>query len=204
MTIGKPAQNIYPGPGVITSGGGAALAPGSIGSLLVSSDGYKNTYRAAGTGLVLYSTAAAVLLEIQGSATATVRVKKIELWGQAATKFFTELQLLRSTTIGGGTPVPAVAGQHDPADPVATAVVNSYAAASTFGTGHILTGAKVLSTQAPAATNDAVPARWDFSRNADKALIIRGIADVIQVYNTITGLGSGTFGFEIEWEEDNS
>lgn len=205
MTTGKPTPNVYPGPGIITSGGGAALAPGSVGSLLVSSDGYKNTYRAGGTGLTLYSTAAAVLLEIQGSASATVRVKKIELWAQAATKFFTELQLLRSTGLSGsGTPVPAVNGQHDTSDPVATAVVNSYAAAATFGAGHLLIGGKVLSVGAPAATNIAVSSSWNFSRNQDKALILRGTGDVIQVYNTVTGLGTGTFGFEIEWEEDNS
>ena len=181
-------------------------APGRAGALLVSSDGTKPTYRSGGTGLTLYSIAAAVLVEIQGSATFTVRVKKITLWGQAGTKYFTELQLLRSTGLSGsGTPVAANLGQHDGNDAAATAVVNSYAAAATYGAGHAVIGALPLSIAAPASgVQGVIPAVWDFSRNQDKALIVRGTGDVIQVYNTITGLGSGTFGFEVEWEEDNS
>ena len=70
-------------------------ACGNSGALLVSSDQTK----ARSAGQTLYSTAAAVLVEIVGSATKTVRVKKIVVWGQCATKFFTELELLRSTSV---------------------------------------------------------------------------------------------------------
>lgn len=208
-TGGLPAAQT----GVLIGAGGPLAAPGNLntpavqgsGPMAVSSDGAKPTYRAAGTGLTLYSTAAAVLVEIQGSATKTIRVKRINLWAQAGTKFFTELQLLRSTTISGtGTPVAANLGQHDINDAVATAVVNSYAAAATFGTGHLLIGACNLSVQAPAATNAMFANGWDFSRSQDKAMILRGTTDVLQVYNTVIGLGTATFGFEVEWEEDNS
>lgn len=185
----------------------AKWCPGAPGVAQVSSDGQKATYRAAGTGLTFYSTAAAVLVEIQGSATKTVRIKKIDIWGQAGTKFFTELQLLRSTGLSGsGTPVAANIGKHDLLnDPTATAVINSYAAAATYGAGHLLIGAKPLSLTPPAAAaSGPFMTSWDFCRSADKALIVRGTGDVIQVYNTITGLGTATFGFEVEWEEDAS
>lgn len=181
-----------------------AWAPGAPGVACVSSDGLKPTYRAGGNGLTLYSTAAAVLLEVVGSATKTIRVKKIEIWGQAATKFFTELQLLRCTGASAGTPAVAVKGKHDKNDANATAVINSYAAAAAAGAGSAVIGAKVLNVGAPAATLPALSAVWDFCRNEDKALILRGTGDVIEVYNTITGLGAGTFGFEVEWEEDAS
>lgn len=194
-------QMIDPVSGLIANASQAKLGGTA---LHVSSDARNATYRAGATGLTLYSTAAAVLLEIQGSATKTIRIKKISIWGQAGTKFFTELTLERSTTIGGGTPVAAALGKHDVNDPTATAVVNSYAAASTAGTGHAVLGAKVLTVAPPAAGMAANPAVWDFSRNQDKALIVRGTSDVIQVINQITGLGTGTFGFEIEWEEDAS
>jgi hypothetical protein len=172
--------------------------------LVVAVEAYKRaTYRAAGAGLTLYSAAAAVLLEIQGSATKTVLVKKISIWGQAGTKFFTELQLLRSTTVAAtGTPVVAVCGQHDTADAAATAVVNSYAAAATYGTGHVLIGACPLMLSAPSAAVVLNPAGWDFCRNMDKPMILRGVADVLQVYQAILTLGTATFGFEIEWEEE--
>ncbi len=175
------------------------------GRLLVTEECLKPTYRSGGAGLTLYSTAAAVLLEIQGSATKTARVKKIVLWGQAATKFYTEIEMLRSTGLSGsGSPNVASIGVHDVSDPVATAVVNYYTGAATYGTGHALMGARYMGVMAPAATNIALPIVWDFCTNNDKPLILRGTGDVIQLYNTILTLGTATFGFEVEWEEDNS
>lgn len=212
MTAANTAGLPAPAPGVILGSGGPAAAPGGLTTLTpgsnplaVSSDNAKPTYRAGGVGLTLYSAAANVLLEIQGSATKTIRVKRISLWGQAGTKFYTELQLLRSTTIAAtGTPVPAALGQHDVNDAAASAVVNSYAGAATYGTGHQLIGGAPFPLAAPSATAQIVATGWDFSRSQDKALILRGTADVIQVYQAILTLGTATFGFEIEWEEDNS
>ncbi len=180
------------------------LAPGSSGSALVSSDGTKATYRAGAVAQTLFSGAGAVLVEIKGSATKTVRVKQIALWAQAGTKFYTELTLLRCTGLSGGTPAAAAMGKHDTTDAVATAVVNSYTAAATAGAGAVVTGARVLTTAPPAAGMAAVPAAWSFAKNQDKALILRGTGDVIQVFNNITGLGTATFGFEVLLEEDNS
>ena len=180
-----------------------ALAPGAL-ALQVSSDGSKPTYRAGGFGLTLYSTAAAVLLEIKGSATETVRIKKITLWAQAGTKFYTELTLLRCTGLSAGTPVVAAIGKHDTLDAGATAVVNSFAAAATAGAGAGVIGAAVLTTAPPAAGMPAIPVVWDFSRNQDKALVLRGVTDIIEVFNNTTVLGTATFGFEVEFEEDKS
>lgn len=181
-------------------------APGRYGAAYVSSDGPKPTYRAGAVGQTLYSTASAVLLEIQGSATATLRVKRIELWAQAPSANYTELQMLRCTGLSGsGTPTAANNGLHDTNDAAASGVVNFYTAAATSGAGHLVIGAKPMTCVKPASTAGIGPsAIWDFSRNQDKAMVLRGTGDVVEIYNTITGLGSGTFGFEVEWEEDNS
>lgn len=179
-------------------------APGGF-ALQVSADGAKPAYHVGAAGLTCYSGAQAVLLEIQGSATKTVRVKHIELWIQAGTKFFTELELLRANGLSGsGTPTAATRVRHDTNDPGATAVINYYTAAATNGSGAAILGAKVIGIAAPTASLGIVPAIWDFSRNQDKALVLRGTSDVFQVYNTITGLGTATFGFDVEWEEDSS
>jgi len=175
-------------------------APGRQGAALVSADGTKPTYRAGQTGQTLYSTAAAVLLELQGSSSKTIRVKQIELWGKFPSASFTELQLLRCTGLSAGSATAANNGLHDTNDAAATAVVNFYTAAAASGAGHLVDGAKML----PSLVGGLGTARWDFSRSQDKALVLRGTGDVIEVYNTITGLGTGTFGFEVEWEEDNS
>lgn len=179
----------------------AREAPGRQGAILVSSDGTKPTYRAGGTGNTLYSTASAVLLEVQGSASKTVRLKHIELWGKFPSASYTELQLLRCTGLSGsGSPTAANNGLHDTNDAAATAVVNFYTGAATSGAGHLVDGAKML----PSLVGGLGAAVWDFSRSQDKAMVLRGTGDVIELYNTITGLGTGTFGFEVEWEEDNS
>jgi hypothetical protein len=177
---------------------------GAAGAALVSSDGAKSTYRFGTVAATLFSTAAAVLLEIVGSATKTVRVKKITIWAQAATKFYAELTLLRCTGVSSGTPAALNKGKHDISDVVGTAVVNIYQAAAPAGSGSVVIGAKVLTTTPPSASMPALAAIWDFSTNQDKALILRGVGDVIEVANNTLTLGAGTFGCEVELEEDNS
>lgn len=202
--------------GIIAGGQGGGAGPSGINTeaagtrpVAVSSDSGKPTYGASGNTLTLYSTAAAVLFEIQGSATKTVRIKRISLWGQLtapATKFFTEVQLIRATSVAAtGIPVVAALVPFDKNDPAATAVVNSYAGAATLGTGPLVINAKPVALTAPAAgAVGPIESVWHFSTRQDKALILRGTADVIQVYNTILTLGTGTFGFAVQFEEDNS
>jgi hypothetical protein len=174
----------------------------ATGRVLVTTEGNKNTYRYASVGNTLYSTAAAVLVEIQGSATMTVRVKRISIWSiVAATAIEADLTLLRCTAISAsGSATAITAGKHDKSDPGATALVNTYAAAALAGTGHAIIGAAPLSLGVLACSATV----WDFCRSCDKPLILRGTGDVIQVYNNTLTLGTATYGFEIETEEDNS
>jgi hypothetical protein len=182
----------------------AREAPGRQGAALVSSDGTKYTYRSGAVAQTFYSTAAAVLVEIVGSSTKTVRVKKIVVWGQAGTKYYAELTMLRCTAASAGSANIAAIGQHDVNDPSATAVVNYYTAAAAAGAGNAVMGARPLAISAPSADVQMIPTIWDFAQSQDKALILRGTGDVIEIYNNTTSVGTATFGFEVEWEEDNS
>jgi hypothetical protein len=170
--------------------------------VLVTTESNKATYRYASVGNTLYSAAAAVLVEIQGSATMTVRIKRISIWSIVATTASSaDLTLLRCTAISAsGSNTAITAGKHDKSDGAATAVVNTYAAAALAGTGHAIIGAAPLSLGVLGATQCV----WDFCRANDKPLILRGTGDVIQVYNNTLTLGTATYGFEIETEEDNS
>ncbi len=173
----------------------------AMGRVLVTTESNKNTYRAAAVGVTLYSTAAAVLLEIQGSATMTVRIKRIALWSiVASTAIEADLTLLRCTAVSAGTPTAITPGKHDKSDGAATAVVNTYAAAATAGAGHAVIGAAPLSLGVLSCSQTV----WDFCRSCDKPLILRGTGDVIEVFNNTLTLGTATFGCEVEWEEDNS
>lgn len=177
--------------------------PPNIAQIINTGTLWPGTYRAGTTGQTFYSTAAAVLAEITGSATKTVKIWKLTIWGQAATKFYTELQLLRCTAVsasGGATALNL--GQHDNTDPAPTAVINSYAAAALAGAGNKVIGAQPLSMTVPSATLEMLPTVWDFTR--EKPITLRGTGDVLEVFNTVTGFGAGTWGYEVEWTEDNS
>ncbi|HEV2099436.1 MAG TPA: hypothetical protein VGR45_10995, partial [Stellaceae bacterium] len=158
-------------------------APGRQGAALVSSDGTKPTYRAGANAQTFYSTAAAVLVEIVGSSSKTVRVKYLSIWARAASQVATELELLRATAASGGSATAANLGKHDVNDANATAVVNYYTAAAAAGTGGTsnIIGANPMIVAAPTAAG-VVKTTWDFSRLQDKALILRGTGDVVEVY----------------------
>jgi len=174
------------------------------GRLLVTEEHTKPTFRYCAVTQTFYSTAAAVLLEIIGSATKTIRVKKILLWGQCATKFFAELTLGRATAASAGTPAALTAGKMDLNDAAASATVNIYTGAAASGTGFAAFDARIMGIAPPAASMIAQPVIWDFCINNDKPLILRGTGDVIEIYNNTTALGAGTFGCMVETEEDNS
>jgi hypothetical protein len=187
-----------------TNGQSAVLLTDQSGRLQITEEGLKYCYRACAVAQTLYSTAAAVLLEIKGSATMTVRIKKITLWAQAATKFYAELTLGRCTGVSAGAATSVTPGQNDINDPVATAVINYYTAAATSGAGFAVMGGKIAGLAAPSASMIAQPVVWDFCINNEKPLILRGTGDVLEIYNNTTALGAGTFGFDVLWEEDNS
>jgi hypothetical protein len=92
----------------------------------------------------------------------------------------------------------------DKNDAAATGVVNIYTAAATSGTGFAAFDARIMGISPPAAGMIAQPVVWDFCLNNDKPLILRGTGDLVEIYNNTTGLGAGTFGCMVEWEEDNS
>ncbi|MGO9375661.1 MAG: hypothetical protein ACLQBD_26725 [Syntrophobacteraceae bacterium] len=190
-----------------------SLLPGQVqpfqldqsGRVQITEEGLKYCYRACTIAQTFYSTAAAVMFEIVGSATMTIRIKKITVWAQCATKFYAELTLGRATAVSGsGGATALTAGKNDKNDPAATATINYYTAAAVSGAGFAVMGGKILGLAAPSASMIAQPCIWDFCINNEKPLILRGTGDVLEIYNNTTALGTGTFGFDVLWEEDNS
>ncbi|MGA2223579.1 MAG: hypothetical protein ABSH41_03950 [Syntrophobacteraceae bacterium] len=216
MAVPNPQSNVLPpglNQGIVqtampangTAGQSVLIGSDPTGRIFVTEEHCKPTFRVCAVAQTFYSTAAAVLVEIVGSATMTIRVKKILLWGQCATKFYAELTLGRSTTVSGsGSATALTAGKMDKNDAAATGVVNIYTAAATSGTGFAAFDARIMGISPPAAGMIAQPVVWDFCLNNDKPLILRGTGDLVEIYNNTTGLGAGTFGCMVEWEEDNS
>lgn len=176
----------------------------ATGRLMCTEESNKYSYRAVCVAQTFYSTAAAVLVEMTGSATMTIRIKKILMWAQCATKFFAELTLGRATAVSGGTPNAMTAGKHDKTFPAATATIQNYTAAAVAGTGFTAFDGRILGISAPSASMICQPCEWDWCLNNDGPMVLRGTGDVLKIYNNTLTLGTGTYGCMVEWEEDNS
>lgn len=181
--------------------------PDNTGRVLCTEESNKNSYRAVAVTQTLYSTAAAVLFEMTGSATMTIRIKKILMWGNCATKFYAELTLGRATqqSSSKASLTAMTPGKHDVNFPAATpGAIGTYQVAAPSGTGFVASDGRILGITPPSATMWAQPCEWDWCLNNDGPMVLRGATDVLEIYNNTTGLGAGTFGVMVEWEEDNS
>jgi hypothetical protein len=181
------------------------FVPDATGRILCTEESNKNSYRAVCVTQTFYSTAAAVLIEMTGSATMTIRIKKILMWGNCATKFYAELTLGRATAVSAsGGPVAMTPGKMDKNSAAATATVQNYTAAAVAGSGFAAQDGRILGITPPSASMWAQPCEWDWCLNNDGPMILRGTGDVLEIFNNTTGLGAGTYGCMVHWEEDNS
>lgn len=174
-----------------------------------SSEHSKATFRYAGN----YTPVAAPTdtLMIQGSATTTLRVKRIALWGATASAVGTVAASLirrstKFTTQGTAAFTAITPGKMDTGDAAATGVVSTIGTANftSVGTPAGNIGAGRLFWPI-ATTTPPYLIQWDFATRQDKALILRGVTDFVFL-NLAGGTipTGGTIDFDIEIEEDQS
>ncbi|MGZ5028998.1 MAG: hypothetical protein ACXWAT_00855 [Methylobacter sp.] len=182
-------------------------APGTVGVQAVSSDGTKATYRYAMPDFTPVATPTDILV-IQGSATKTIRIKRIAVYGESTAAGSMGVQLVRRSTAGtlGSAVLTAVtAGKHDTGDGAATAVISTVGTANytTLGTSAGVMGAALLTFGNAGAVQSGVV--WDYSTRNDKAIILRGATDFLCInMNGDAVPTGGKVYFDIETEEDNS
>lgn len=168
----------------------------------------KLTYRYSVTGITPIATPTD-MLRICGSATKTVRVKRVVMGGKATTGGQLTAALIRRSTAGtlGSATLSAItAEQHDSGDaaPTGTASYIQTANYTTLGTtaGQAGVARAYLNV---VATGPTTPAVFDFSTRQDKAQTLRGITDCLVVNGNGDALPAGSaLDFEVETEEDNS
>jgi len=166
----------------------------------------KGTYATGANSFTLPATPSDVV-EIKGSATKTVRIKRIVVSGVATTAKQWPLQVIRrAASIADGTAVTPVVAAFDTGDAAATAVVRHFTALGTPAAANPASSvlfARDLTLTAPATA--AQPIVFEFATRGDKALVLRGAADCI-----VLNLGGGALtngeklSYEVEWEEDAS
>lgn len=170
-------------------------AQGGMGVSLV--DGFKNTYSASVTGLV---GVAGDIFILNGSATKTIRVTRVEFSGTATAAASSDLQLIkRSTADTAGTA--AAATPHDANDAAATAAAQSYTAAPTPGTA-VGTPIRAVRAFIPAANGIGQnPVVWDFGTRPAKAPTLRGVAQGLALNIGATNAGA-LYDISYEWTEE--
>lgn len=178
------------------------------GSLIMvrTSEHRKNTFRYAGNFSPV-ATPTDVLL-IQGSATKTLRIKRIALGGIATANGNMPVSLVRrSAAPTGGTLAAIAGGAHDAVnDGAATGVVSKFTAnATSVGTAVATIGQGRVFFITTATGGPPAPLVWEFATRQDKAFILRGSSDYLAINLGGGALTAGAvLDFEIELEEDAS
>lgn len=175
-------------------------APGSTGVPSVSTEGQQACFSSCTFDFVPVATPTDIFALI-GSGTKTVRLLRIIISGYANAAISTALQLLkRSTANSGSTPVDPAIVPHDSNDAAATAVFRTYTATNpTTGT---LVGAIEAEYLNQGVTGAAGRIDWDFTKNNDKAVVLRGTGELACVNWNGAAVPAGTkLTVRCEWAE---
>jgi len=199
-----PLSSLFDGNGVA----GAQRVDSNFAAL-VSMETLKATYRYGGLSFAPVATPTDII-EIIGSATKTVRIKRVALMGAATAAGNMPASLVRRSavpTVGSAVRTAITVGKHDSGDGAATAVVNTIGTANfgTVGTTAGIVGTGLLQMSALATGLGVDPLIWDFSTRNDKALILRGVAESLCINLAGAAVPSGgVIHWEVELEEDAS
>lgn len=181
-------------------------------SVISTDDAGSAFYRASATFTPLV-TSAVTLLQIKGSATKTVRIKRVQVTGVSTANASVVLQLLRTTTTGtGGTAVTPTIGKNDSGTvAAATAVVTHFTtAAQTSGTasgGPLSTFRFYSSVVTTPTVQPAVSTVFpEAGAPVGQAIVLRGAADFVELQLVGGGnLSAATvLDYTVEWTEDAS
>lgn len=175
-----------------------------------SLDHGKPTYRASALAVGPTLTGAVTLITIQGSATKTVRVKRITVGGVATASASVVFGLIRTSALGaGGTAVTPTVAKHDSAHGAATAVVSHYT--TTLKAAGTPNGGPLASRRLQLAATGTIPTYQTTFFPGEfelpgQSLVLRGTGDFLEVQNLNAGnLGAGTvLDYVVEFEEDDS
>jgi hypothetical protein len=186
---------------------GATLTSMSGGGLATTLDGIQCAYRYAEIAFSMVATPTDVLV-IQGSATKTVRIRRIFLSGAAtaaANMPFTIVRRSTAGTLGSAVLTAVAAAQEDINNAAPTAVVSTVGTANygTVGTSAGIIAAGRLGM--PALASGVAFTPFDLDLRLGKSIVLRGTLDFVCVNFGGTAIPSGgVLDFSIELEEDAS
>lgn len=166
----------------------------------VSLDGAEATYTAAVLGLVPASLATDIF-EISGSATKTIKVRRIRVTGTRTTSASHDTILLkRSTLNSGGTFTSPIMVRHDTGNALPTAVVKAYTANPTLGTliGNLSADKQFINN---AATGPSDVRDYVLTESGAQPIFLRGINESISINLNGVTMAGGLLDIWAEWTE---
>jgi hypothetical protein len=187
--------------------------PGGVETYAMSTDLPGQAFYRASANFTPQATAAVTMITVTGSATKTVRIRRVLIGGVSTANAQSIFALQRTTALGaGGTVVTPTIGKLDSGTiAAATAVVTHYTttlkAAGTASGGPLATFqvmTNVVTT--PTISITPVMAFPELGAPIGQAIVLRGVSDFLEVQNiTPTNLSLATVLFyTIEWTEDGS
>lgn len=178
-----------------------AAAPGTIGVPSVNTEGTKATFSSGTIDFTPVATPTDIFALI-GSATKTVRLLKLVVTGFATAAISSQLLLIkRSTANSGSTPSDPAIVPHDSNDAAASAVFRTYTTTNpTLGSTVGNVGTEYLNQGATGAAGRVV---WDFTKENDKGLVLRGVAELLCVNWAGAAVPAGTkLSVYCKWTEE--
>lgn len=148
------------------------------------------------------------IFTITGSATKTVKVKRIAISGTQTTHSWRDiLAVKRSTANTGGSSTAPTRVPHDSNNNAATATVLAYTANPTLGTlvGTIRSGKMSMSQVTPSNAQSNGPGNhliWDFGADGGQPIILRGTSQVLAINLNGVTIAGASFDINIEWTEE--
>ncbi|HNC58449.1 MAG TPA: hypothetical protein PLP33_23685 [Leptospiraceae bacterium] len=165
-------------------------------------DGRRSTYSGTTAAFTPAATATDVFI-IQGSATKTIRVLKIQLYATQTTAGAASIFLIkRSTANTAGTAVATTKVPFDSTNPAATATVQHYTANPTVGTtvGNVQAYRGIIPAAASLINNPIIT--WTFGENSGQSVVLRGTTELLAINLNSVTINGGSLIARVEWTEE--
>lgn len=173
---------------------------GSYNIAAADNEPERNTYGAGVLGFTLAATPTDILT-IRGSASKIIRIKSIIINGNSLSLAAYPVSLIRRSTVHtGGTQTVITAGNHDTADPAATAVVTYFTANPTVGT---LVSTLHVGRVIAASASNLDRLTFQYSWQNDKAIVLNNANEFLAINMGGTALaGATTMDVDMLWTEE--
>ena len=169
----------------------------------IAFEGVKPTYN-AGVIANTFAANATALAKITGSATATIKIRHIQLSGTTTAGIFENILLIKRTTPNvGGTTTNITASSNDSFDPSCSAVLSAYTVNPTSLGAGAIARADNLCFPAVASAYPSSVNTWEFGTCGDKAMTLRGVNESIELNWNGQAIPVGlSIAMDISWTEE--